>query len=67
MGSHTSLPVPEYSGLMTESWLTAPRNILPMKSPALLTPVFACTEPTVHCMAPACSVTPVFPSNSATS
>ena len=67
VGSHTSMPVPVYSGLMIESWLTAPRTALPSRSPTPFTPVDACTEQTVHCMAPAWSVTPVCPSSVATS
>ena len=48
--------MPDYSGLMADSPVTLPRRLLLKKSPTPLTPVVAFTSPTVHCIAPACSV-----------
>ena len=50
--------MPSYVGLMALSPVTAPRSALPKKSPTPLTPVATRTSPAIHCIAPACTVTP---------
>ena len=54
------VPLPVYSGLIADSPVTFPRTALENRSPTPFIPVVAFTSPTIHCIAPACTVTLLF-------
>ena len=56
VGSNTKSPSPVYSGLIALSPVTEPRKAFLKKSPAPFIPVVELTFPTIHCIAPACTV-----------